>query len=90
MLGMSPSETQITSQIAIFNNTLAGSELPFFATMTQGIPRLSRITDQDIQQINEPEPSYCHMIVTLDGERALLPDLPAIEERCCEHLGLKQ
>ncbi len=89
LLGQPLGDIQPNSQLAVFNNTGLHKDLPFFAMVTQGIPRLSRITNSDIQQIKEPEPPYCKMIVTLDGERALLPDVTAVEKKCCQYLGLQ-
>lgn len=88
LIGQPVADVQPNSQLAIFNNTGMIDDLAFFAIMTQGIPRLSRISQADIQQINEPAPPFCKMIVTLDGERALLPDVASLETHCGEFLGL--
>ena len=70
-----------TSRVAVLNNTGVSDELPFIAILTQGIPRLAHIEPESIQEVEDAEAiEYTRMVVELDGELALLPDITAIEE----------
>ena len=79
---------QSESQIVILNNTGVNSKLPFFCMPTQGIPRLSRIA---MNEISENKQALCReydlMLVSVAGEKAVIPDISKLEEACADMLG---
>ena len=65
------------ARIAVVNNL--GGKLKFYAVLIQGIPRLAKITNEDLveEPVNTgPAESMC---VQMGGELAVIPDLDAIE-----------
>lgn len=69
------------SRIAIFNNTGVSEELPFFGIITQGIPRLSRVQEVVIQEVEGAAlKPFEKMRVELEGELCSLPDVAAMEQ----------
>lgn len=63
------------------------SELPFFAILTQGIPRLVKVASDLIKSAkghtaNKAEKSS----IKLDGEEAIIPDLPYLEALAYKNL----
>ncbi|GAB3112961.1 chemotaxis protein CheW [Aestuariicella hydrocarbonica] len=74
-------EIQPKSRMAVFNNTGVSDDLPFIALPTQGIPKLVRVTEEDI---SEAEGLSCRalerMYVMLSGEKLLIPDVSALEQ----------
>lgn len=78
------------SQVAVFNHTGVNDQLPFLAIPTTGIPRLSRITSEEIVALTKVEVKpYEIMHVSISGgEAAIIPDVSALESACVELLGL--
>lgn len=67
-------------RVAVFNNTGVSEELPFFALPTQGIPRLARVTADELsQRQDEPTKAFELMHVSLAGEHAVIPNVDALE-----------
>lgn len=79
--GEAESELGQRSRIAVFNNTGVSDELPFFAVVTQGIPRLTRVQAAIIQEDTDhiPRP-FERMQVELEGEICSIPDVAAMEQ----------
>ena len=69
-------------RVAVLNTTGQSDSLPFIAIMTQGIPRLARVTEDDIQQldISTDKKLFDLMHVSLAGEEAFVPDIEAMEK----------
>ncbi|TNC80333.1 MAG: chemotaxis protein CheW [Oleiphilus sp.] len=69
-----------TSRIAVINSVGEHSERhPFFSIVTQGIPRLVKITEDSIEPSDEkPGPAEAAK-VRIDGEEASIPDLAYLE-----------
>ena len=87
--GRQPSPVNQNGQIAIFNNTGVSEQLPFLAISTTGIPHLSRITPEGIQSSQNNHPNnYEIMHVDIDGQQAIIPNVPALERACIELLHL--
>ena len=76
-----------TSQLLVMNSTGVHPQLPFFCLPTQGIPRLSRVAENEIS-INQRDilGKYEEMHVFLAGEEATIPDVSKIERACVELL----
>jgi chemosensory pili system protein ChpC len=73
-------------RVAVLNTTGQSDSLPFVAIMTQGIPRLARVTEDDLQQldINADKKPFQLMHVSLAGEEAFVPDIEAMEKAYLE------
>ena len=67
--------------IAVLNGISQPQKLPFLAILTQGAPRLMRITPDEIASTNSEERSGPAelMMVSANGESASIPDLNYIE-----------
>ncbi len=75
-------------RVAILNNTGESEDLPFIAIATQGIPRLARVNDREISQIeNVVVKPFELMHVSLAGELAIIPNVAALEQA---YLGFSQ
>ncbi len=69
------------ARFAIINGIGGHPSLPFYAILTQGIPRLVRIHESDIQEVEAMHKgAYDATAVTLLGtEAAMIPDLEKVE-----------
>jgi len=68
------------TRVAVFNGSSEGDELNFYAIVTQGTPKLSRITEDDVSICENSELGpYETMAVTVEEEEQRIPDLVAIE-----------
>jgi len=73
-------EVKGVSQMAILNNTGVSVKLPFMSFPTQGIPRLSRVTDQTIvEDASQQRKAFDSMCVSVADEAAVIPDISKIE-----------
>lgn len=76
-----------TSRVAVFNTTGVSEHIHFVAILAQGLPRLARVTPEEIQVREHPETGpYELMHVSWAGESAVIPDIPALEQRVLEYL----
>lgn len=66
-------------RVAVLNTTGQSEKFPFLAIMTQGIPRLARVLEEEIQAQQGTEKPFELMAVSLAGEEAVIPDMAAIE-----------
>lgn len=78
--GKSSSKVSNNARVVVINSIGEHHEaLPFFAILTQGIPRLVKVASDLIKpvknNVNEAEIS----LVKLDGEEAVIPDLNYLE-----------
>ena len=68
-------------RIAVLNNTGIDESLPFIAIPTQGIPRMARVNEHDIEVNAEVEKKpYDLMRVKLGLEEFVIPDVSALEQ----------
>lgn len=79
---MNDPETEDAHQgqrIAVING-MGNSNLPFYAVSVQGIPRLVRVFPEELgnEEMAENDKAY-DMLVMVSGEKAVIPDLMAIE-----------
>ena len=73
-------------RIAILNNTGVDESLPFLAIATQGIPRLSRVKAEEIQEIEGAKlKRFELMSVSHAGETVIIPDVSALEHALLEY-----
>ena len=76
------------SQIIVLNNTGVSPKLPFICIPTQGIPRLTRIADNEISANAEGDlKPYDMMKVFVAGEDAIIPNVEKLEQACAEFLA---
>lgn len=66
------------ARIAVCNTVTGDAELPFYALLVQGIPRLARVTAEALSP-GDDSPQFAIARSTLDGEPVLIPDLEAVE-----------
>lgn len=69
-------------RIAVLNSGNPRGDLPFFALVLQGTPRLVRVTPEELAGRDQPCSSGELMHVALSGEEAVIPDIPALERAC--------
>ena len=70
------------ARFAIFNGVGNNPQLPFFAVLIQGIPRLTHINEQGIQAVESFNAGeFDQEVVALGQESAVIPDLDGIESR---------
>lgn len=69
------------SRIVVFNATGVSDDLPFFALMAQDLPRLARVTAEELQERDAIDPKpFEMMLVSWAGELAVIPDVPGLEQ----------
>ncbi|HEY8567791.1 chemotaxis protein CheW [Microbulbifer sp.] len=72
-------------RIAVLSSGNGDGDLPFFAVVLQGTPRLVRVTPEELVA-REGECAMGELMhVALSGEFAVIPDLSTIEEVCLEY-----
>jgi chemosensory pili system protein ChpC len=75
------------ARFAVLNTTGLHSDLPFIAIITQGLPRLARVSEDEIRVREDSENRrYDLMHVSWAGEYTLIPDITAIEQTFLEYL----
>lgn len=77
----------VSSQVAILNGISGREELPFYAVMCSGIPRQSRIVEEDVVVDSNAVGGHVELSrVLLAGEPGVIPDLEVIEAQICRVL----
>ncbi len=67
-------------RIAVLNNTGVDKRVYFTAIHTQGIPRMARVTESDIEENTDTEKRpFDIMAVKVGMEEFYMPDIPALE-----------
>lgn len=75
------------ARFAVLNTTGLHSDLPFIAILTQGLPRLARVSEDEISAREDAENRrYDLMHVSWAGEYTLIPDITAIEQTFLDYL----
>ncbi|KZZ77140.1 hypothetical protein A3765_23600, partial [Oleiphilus sp. HI0130] len=73
-----PKNTEV--RIAVLNNTGTDSQrLPFVAILTQGLPRLVKVSEDIIQHASKSDLPAEHSRIRVDGEEAVIPNLNYLE-----------
>lgn len=81
MCGDEMPPTGTACRIAVLNNTGVSEQLSFLALLTQGIPRLSRVTSEEIHEVADVERKpFDFMHVTHAGELLVIPDVRAMQQ----------
>jgi chemosensory pili system protein ChpC len=75
------------ARFAVLNTTGLHNDLPFIAILTQGLPRLARVSEDEISEREDAENrQYDLMHVSWAGEYTLIPNIGAIEQTFLEYL----
>lgn len=85
MNGQQRPEQSDRCRIAVLNTTGISDSLSFMAILTQGLPRLARVTDSEIAERDEVDKApFDELVVTWAGEQAVIPALAQIEQAYLE------
>jgi len=69
-----------SGRIAVLNNSGVSEDLPFIAILTQGIPRMARVADEDIVENEDASRrAFDIMAVKVGMEEFYIPDVTALE-----------
>lgn len=78
------------SRFAVFNTTGIHESLPFIAIITQGLPRLARVTEEEITEREDADKKPFELMhVSWAGEEAVIPDVEAMERAFLDYLYLE-
>ena len=76
------------ARFAVLNTTGLHDDLPFIAILTQGLPRLARVNEDEISEREDAENRrYDLMHVSWAGEYTLIPNVTAIEQTFLDYLN---
>lgn len=80
-------KAQASARIVVINTIGEHHEdLPFFAIVTQGIPRLVKVASDLIKPVKGRNDKAELSTIKLDGEEAVIPDLSYLESLAFNHL----
>lgn len=75
------------ARFAVLNTTGLNNDLAFIALLTQGLPRIARVSEDEISEREDAENRrYDLMHVSWAGEYTLIPDVAAIEQTFLDYL----
>jgi chemosensory pili system protein ChpC len=78
------------SRFAVLNTTGQHESLPFIAILTQGLPRLARITEEEISEREDSDNKPFELMhVSWAGEEAIIPHVEAMERAFLDYLQLE-
>lgn len=79
------------SRLAVLNTTGLHEALPFLAILTQGLPRLARVTEEEISERDDTDHKPFELMqVSWAGEEAVIPDVDAMERAFLDYLHQDQ
>lgn len=80
--GVSTGETSKRNRIAVLNSLDDNSELPFYAVVIQGIPKLISLKKADINAVKKPDSNLpmAKEQTIIGDETAIIPDQKKIEK----------
>ncbi len=85
-------EANLRENIAVINSVSGAQDLPFFAILSQGSPRLMRIAEEDITTIDMDAGSELGpaelMFVSVHGKHASIPNIDYVEDQIRQHIEL--
>jgi len=77
------------SRFAVLNTTGVNESLPFIAILTQGLPRLARVTEEEITEREDADNKPFELMqVSWAGEEAVIPNIEAMERAFLDYLHL--
>lgn len=75
------------SRFAVLNTTGVNESLPFIAILTQGLPRLARVTEEEITEREDADNKPFELMhVSWAGEEAVIPNVEAMERAFLDYL----
>lgn len=75
------------ARFAIINGVGSHAEMPFYAMLVQGIPRLMHVHEDDIQTVEAMNMGpYDQSAVTIEREPAIIPNLDLVEQELITQL----
>lgn len=78
------------SRFAVINTTGQHDSLPFIAILTQGLPRLARVTEEEISGRDDADNKPFELMhVSWAGEEAIIPNVEAMERAFLDYLHLE-
>ena len=78
--GQKPVKKTNNARIAVINSIGENhNKLPFFAIVTQGIPRLVKVSNELIKKSKKKKGNADTVIVKVDGEEAVIPNIAYLE-----------
>jgi chemosensory pili system protein ChpC len=85
--GLTLNETTSSARIAVIN-TIGEHQnaLTFFAIITQGIPRLVKVSEDIIKKTKQKKGVADAAIIMVDGEDAIIPNLDYLESLVCSYV----
>jgi len=76
------------ARFAVLNTTGINENLPFIAILTQGLPRLARVNEEEIREREDGENRAVDLMqVSWAGEYTVIPNVPAIEQTFLHYLS---
>lgn len=84
LMGQNAETINPLSQLAILNTS--SGRVPFIGVLTQGVPRLKRISPSDIKEDGEVTLGELSRVIVGDMEKAVIPDIAFIESALLEVL----
>jgi len=85
--GLKLNDTASTARIAVINTIGEYKDsLPFFAIITQGIPRLVKVSDDIIKKTKQKKGAADAALIKVDGEDATIPNLAYLESLVHAHI----
>lgn len=86
MNGENKSGLHNRARFAVLNNTGLSSDLPFMAIVTQGLPRLARVNEEEISAHESDDLKPFEMMhVSWAGEEAVIPDIARMEQAVLDY-----
>lgn len=75
------------ARFAIINGVGDYTQMPFYAMLVQGIPKLLHVQEDDIQAVEAMNMgSFDQTAVTIEREPAIIPNLDRVEEELIKHI----
>jgi len=76
------------ARLAVINGTGSNANLPFYAILIQGIPKLTHVKEDDIVTVEAMHSGkYDQVAVSLYDEQAMIPNLEMIENELLRYIG---
>ncbi|MFA0810316.1 chemotaxis protein CheW [Microbulbifer epialgicus] len=88
MRGKPLGTTTENGRIAVLSSGNPSGDLPYFALVLQGTPRLVRVTPDELALREQTLSPGELMHVALSGEEAVIPDLQGLERACLRYHDL--
>ncbi|MFT5082630.1 MAG: chemosensory pili system protein ChpC [Lentisphaeria bacterium] len=77
----------VKGRIAVLNSTGVDEAVSFVAIHTQGIPRMTRVSEQDIVENEEAQRKHFDLLrVKVGLEEFVIPDIPSLESLYLSYL----